>query len=410
MLNRISSLLSAAWRVYRIFGLSTFLAKLKAKIKRADKTTLKTIVKQLMKNDVIGFYRFVLARDGGRTSSNTNRKSLLWIIPHFGIGSGGHLNIFRFVYHLEREGYECHIAIDGPHDQKSPSKARDIIREHFFPVNAQVYFGVDEVPHVEAVIATSWITAYTARAFSRARRKIYFVQDFEPFFYAHGSEYEFAENTYRLGFDGFVAGDWLKDKLSRDYGMRCESFSFSYDKDMYIPQTRREPEILRVFCYARPPTTRRGFETAMLALSLVGDRVPRAKFIFAGWDMSGYEFPHEHLNAGVLSLAELPDLYSQCDVALVLSFTNVSLLPLELMACGCAVVSNRGPHTEWLLNDSCAKLCDSDPVSVADAIVELLEDPGKRKALIEQGLSFSKATHWEMEAKKLSAFLSESKA
>ena len=67
------------------------------------------------------------------------------------------------------------------------------------------------------------------------------------------------------------------------------------------------------------------------------------EFVLVGWDVSNYSLPFSHLNTGFLSLDELQDLYSQVDVDLVISSTNLSLLPLELMACKCPVVSNLGP-------------------------------------------------------------------
>ena len=99
--------------------------------------------------------------------------------------------------------------------------------------------------------------------------------------------------------------------------------------------------------------------------------------------------------AGILRLDELPDLYAQCDVALVLSMTNLSLLPLELMACRCAVVSNRGPNVEWLLNDEIAMLCDPTPEALAEAICAALTDDAMREALIARAERFAKTQHWD---------------
>ena len=82
---------------------------------------------------------------------------------------------------------------------------------------------------------------------SRIRfRSFYFVQDFEPHFYAHGSEYEFAENTYKMGFRGITAGDWLRDIMRNEYGMQADSFHFSYDDKVYQPKEKPDNE-KRVF-------------------------------------------------------------------------------------------------------------------------------------------------------------------
>ena len=93
------------------------------------------------------------------------------------------------------------------------------------------------------------------------------MQDYEPFFFPHGSYYELAKNTYKFGFRGITAGDWIKDKLIADFGMKADSFGFSYDKDMYVP-LKKKGTTKRVFFYARPVTPRRDFEIGLFALDL----------------------------------------------------------------------------------------------------------------------------------------------
>lgn len=365
----------------------------------------------LKKTDVIGFYDFVLTADAGvmsaSDSADLDQRTINWLIPDFGIGSGGHLNIFRYIQMLEARGYKNTICLIGGHRHSSPAQAKALICEHFFQLEAEVVFGAENLKSAYFSFATSWITAYALRGFGATAHKLYFVQDFEPAFYAHGSEYDFAEQTYKLGFTGVCAGNWLSEKLSRDYGMPCYSLGFSYDRELYKPTPRRESQVKRVFCYCRPPTIRRGLETAMLALDLVGREMPDVKFIFAGWDMGNYRFPHEHLNAGVLSLKELPDLYSQCDVGLVISFTNLSLLPLELMACGCVVVSNDGPNNEWLLNGSNCVMTESSPAEIAAGIVDILKSDEKRLALAQQAKVFAASTNWELEGEHLDSILQQ---
>jgi glycosyltransferase involved in cell wall biosynthesis len=102
---------------------------------------------------------------------------------------------------------------------------------------------------------------------------------------------------------------------------------------------------------------------------------------------------------------ELGALYRSCDVALVLSHTNVSLLPLELMACGCAVVSNSGPNVEWLLTEETAQLADASPGALADAVLALLRDDELRARRAAAGLAFAEQTDWGAEIKRIeSAF------
>lgn len=332
-------------------------------------------------------------------------RSMNWIIPRFSIGSGGHLNIFRMIAMLEQRGFVVRIFVSEAAAFTSAGQARAIIREHFVPLHAEVHLGAGAMPPCEWVVATSWETAYWAKAFRGAQHKLYFVQDFEPYFYAHGSDYVFAEQTYRMGFEAVTAGRWLADKLAEEYGMETFPFSFSFDKGRYRPHERRSGP-RRVFFYARHVTARRGFELGLLALRRLHERIPDVAFVLAGWDVSEFEIPFEYLNAGVVPLDQLPDLYSQCDVALVLSLTNLSLLPLELMACACPVVSNRGANVEWLLRDGeNAVLCDLSPEALAEGLYRVLEEPGLGRKLAAGGLATAAASDWEREGQRVADYL-----
>ena len=332
-------------------------------------------------------------------------RTMNWIIPRFSVGSGGHLNIFRMIAMLEARGFSVRIFVSERGAFLSAEQAAELINTHFVKLRAEVFLGADEMPPCELVVATSWDTAYWADRFPAAEHKLYFVQDFEPYFYAHGSEYVFAEQTYRMGFDAVTAGGWLATKLANEYGMRTRAFSFSFDHDRYRPMPRL-PGPRRVFFYARHVTIRRGFELGLLALRHVHQRLPDVEFVLAGWDCAEFEIPFKHLNAGVVALDALPELYSQCDVALVLSFTNLSLLPLELMACGCPVVSNRGENVEWLLRDNDnALLCDPLPQALADGVVRVLEDDALRERIVAGGFATTAASNWETEGQAVADFV-----
>jgi O-antigen biosynthesis protein len=331
---------------------------------------------------------------------------LLWIIPEFGAGSGGHLNIFRFLRGLETRGKKCAVLIVGHHAHQSQGIAAAKIRSFFGEIEAKVYFENDLLPAAKAAIATSWITAYYLRHYEcEGTQKYYFIQDYEPLFYSAGFDAAVAETTYELGFGMICAGDWIARQIEARHGVKAIGhFGFSYDHSIYRPYSRRD-SIRRVFFYARPPTPRRGFELGIMALDLVGRKLPDVEFIFAGWDISGYRFDHVHLNAGVLNQSELPDLYSHCDVALILSFSNMSLLPYEVMACGCAVVSNDDACATWGLNEEIATFSRATPEDIAESIIALLEDNSRRKAKIEHALRFVESTSWEREIDRVNALI-----
>lgn len=211
-----------------------------------------------------------------------------------------------------------------------------------------------------------------------------------------------AEDTYRFGFTGIALGSWLADMLSAQYGMRMYGIGFSYDDDLYTPRLDKDcsgPK--RLLFYARPETPRRAFELGVLAINDVKKHMPSVDVLLVGGNLSRYNLPFSFKDCGRLPISELPHLYSQCDAALVLSMTNLSLLPLEIMACGCPVISNCGPNVEWMLNSTNCKLSRPTVSGLAEAIISVLSDERERKQLIKNGLDYARSTSWKEEAKKV---------
>jgi hypothetical protein len=329
-----------------------------------------------------------------------------WVVQGIGPGSGGLLNIFRTIQQLEASGHENRVYVLGrlPGGSTPP---KEHIRKSYFPINAEVEVLSDHMSDSDALIATSWPTAYVVRSVENTAQKFYFVQDIEYMFHAPGSFYELARQTYRFGFQGITLGSWIADVLRREFQMECSAFGFSYDRDAYANTGRRLlPEgKKRVLFYARPETERRGFELGVLALSLVAKKMPDVEFVLVGFPRHSLDLPFPAIFPGVLPISELGPLYRSCDVALVLSHTNLSMLPLELMACGCAVVSNEGANVEWLLSDQVAQLAKPNPVSLAEAIIELLQTDKLRLRKIEAALAFAQSTNWTKEIRTIESAL-----
>jgi glycosyltransferase involved in cell wall biosynthesis len=329
-----------------------------------------------------------------------------WLLPGLPNAHGGLFNIFRTIQQLEAWGHVNRIYMLG-NPPGGWRQARERIRKSYFPINAEVEALSGKIKESDALIATSWPTAYAARGVGNTAQKFYFVQDLEYMFYAPGSLFEFARQTYQFGFRGITAGSWIADVLRRDFNMECSAFGFSYDRHAYANTGSRllGAGKKRVLFYARPETERRGFELGILTLSLVARRMPEVEIVLVGFTHPSPDLPFSAIFPGVLPLSALGELYRSCDVGLVLSHTNLSLLPLELMACGCAVVSNEGPNTEWLLTDEVVRLAKADPQSLAGAVIELLENDSLRTQKIEAGLSFAQSTDWVTEIRAIETAL-----
>lgn len=338
--------------------------------------------------------KYKLCKDG--------EKTINWIIPCMGVGSGGHINIFRFINNLQKRGLKNRVYLFGGSSFDNSKQLIAFLDENYNlnTKEVEIHNDTKNISFAHATVATSWSTAYYVRKFNNTISKFYFVQDFEPYFYAKGSEYMFAENTYRFGFRGLTAGDWLKDVVTNQYHMKADSFGFSYDKDLYQPKQKRD-DVKRIMFYARPVTPRRDFELGLLALNDLAKHVEGLEVAFAGWDVSNYYIPFKHANLGSVKLEELSDLYAQCDMCLILSNTNLSLLPLEVMASNSVAVCSKGENSSWLVNESNSIMVDLDPIQISRTLQYYFEHPDELEQIKNNGREFALQTSWEKEAEKV---------
>ncbi len=360
------------------------------------------------KLDVWQRYAYALRPEVGAAPDvgSLDWRTVNWVVSPFAKSSGGHQNIFRFVHMLEQRGFKTTIVVtEKAWMEGDASLLRSMIREWFLPIDAQVVRDVQDAPPAYFTIATSFPTAYEVRRFRSTVRRCYFVQDLESLFEPAGSTSAFCEATYRFGFHGITAGRWLADKLAADYGMPTSPVGFACDRAIYQPYPRTETG-RRVLFYGRPSTYRRAFELGLIALGKVAERHKDVEFVFVGGRLDGYRIPFRHRCEGVLDFPSLARLYSQCDIAVVLSMSNLSLLPLELMACGVPVVSNRAPCTEWLLSDRIAQLVSPTIDGIAEGVSSLLEDEPRRLMLRRAGLEAAQNASWEAEGDRLANILS----
>jgi glycosyltransferase involved in cell wall biosynthesis len=297
-----------------------------------------------------------------------------WIMSPPGANSGGHQNIFRFLRVLEEAGHHVRIYLYSTTDTRSPREVQSLLAgsSSYPTLKASIeYYPADGIPDdVDAIFATSWETAYRSFRDASDARRFYFVQDFEPLFFPTSSESVLAENTYRFGFYGITAGRWLETKLARDYGMRTSSFDFGSDRSAYhlLEGVTRDS----VFFYARPETPRRGFELGVLALELFAHEHPGVPIITAGQSLRRLRLPFAVEDRGNVQVADLGALYNRCAAALVLSLSNLSLLPLELLACGTVPVVNTGENNELVSANPFIAYTPPAPAALADRLGEVM--------------------------------------
>lgn len=283
-----------------------------------------------------------------------------WITTPPGAGSGGHTTMFRVIEGLQSAGHQNRIYL---YDMSHSDLARHerVIRENWTTIEASVRSVSDDM-EADVWIATSWQTAHVLASRPQlAGKRMYFVQDYEPYFYARGALYALAEDTYRFGFTGITAGAWLADELSDRFAMECHSFDFGADTNVYraLPDAERDGVVF----YTKPGVARRGHEMGILALERFARARPEIPIHLFGDQVQ--QLPFEARSHGRLTPRELDNLYNSCRIGVSLSFTNVSLIPWELLASGVVPIVNDALHNRLVLKSDGVAWSPSSPAALA---------------------------------------------
>jgi hypothetical protein len=293
-----------------------------------------------------------------------------WVTTPPAAWSGGHTTMFRMVQGLERAGHECVVLVYDRHGGDLRPQA-DVVRQSWPWVNATVRSVDAGFADLDACVATGWETAHVL-AVRRARvHPFYFVQDFEPFFYPHGSSFELAMDSYRFGFTHIALGHMVQQRLRDEAGVPSHLVPFSCDTDIYRRVNRANRS--GVAFYTQPTTARRGYLLGVGALEELHRRHPDQEIHLYG--SSRAEVPFPVTAHGRVTPAELNELYNRCLAGLAMSFTNISLVAEEMLAAGCIPVVNDSRDSRADLDNPHVAWTRPTITGFADALSQVVESP-----------------------------------
>ena len=334
-----------------------------------------------------------------------------WFMPAFGhVSAGGH-TLFRFadLMHRRHGVRSDFVVYDKPGASPGDFESRAAT---VFPGAAGAFrvlagpAALAELPAVDLAIATSWTSAYQVLRHPRAAVRAYFVQDYEPMFFAAGTQWALAEQTYSLGFQGIFNTPGLRDYVKTQHGMDGFAFEPAVDGVLFHARRPERKGPVRVFFYGRPGNERNGFELGLTALArLKRELGPAVEILTAGaeWHPESYGVRGLVTNLGVLPAERTAALYRECDVGLCFMFTrHPSNLPLEMMASAMTVVTNDNPANHWLLHDgeNCL-LTAPTPGSVLARLRIAVGDAALRQRLGTAAAERVRRTTWEAQVDRM---------
>lgn len=302
--------------------------------------------------------------------------TIAFIVPAPIYGSGGHRNIFRSVSFLKKRGYD--VTVYYTQCAVNADIVKWQISEWFYDMRDIPFICYDGSMGVHDVcIATWWETAYVMMDHKQNFKYMFhYVQDNEASFHPMSSSAILAENSYRQDYKYICSGPWMKAFLQNRYHARAECFQFPVNREIYNRNSPRKKKNRNVIFFAKPELPRRCYEIGIAALEEVSGRMPEVEIILFGSDNVG-EVPFPVKKLGILpTLNDLADLYRNADLGICFAPTNPSLVPYEMMHCGCPVADI--DYDDALLkygnNADNVFLVDINPKVMGRQICEILQN------------------------------------
>ncbi|GAA1954028.1 hypothetical protein GCM10009776_14920 [Microbacterium deminutum] len=300
------------------------------------------------------------------------RPRIAWLAIPPGPGSGGHTTQFRMMESARAVGFDNTLLFYDRHNGDFDHYAH-IVRTSWPWLVADIHPVEAKITGFDAVVATSWPTAHVLARRGVEGKRIYFIQDYEPYFMPRGSEYAYAEDSYRFGFRNIALGNMVHDLLASELGVTSDLVPFGCDTQTY----RLEPHGPRsgIVFYAKRGNDRRGYQLAMRALELFHSDHPNVPIHAYGEVVTTESFPV--VNHGSVSPDQLNLLYNSVIAGLALSFTNISLVAEELLAAGVVPIINDTKLARADLANPYAVWANATPRALADALGTAVTHPAR---------------------------------
>ncbi|CDT39212.1 hypothetical protein VCR4J2_500109 [Vibrio coralliirubri] len=342
----------------------------------------------------------------------SNNLDIHWVMPDFAPGAGGHMTIFRTIRFLETFGHKNTIWVYAPTLHMTEDEAYQDIVQHFQLVKAQVNFTSDPAfseASGDVIFATDWGSVSFVNSVRDFKRRFYFVQDHEPEFYAQGSYAIAAKGTYKHDLDCICASPWLKELMETKYNRWAREFWLSVDFDTYqLPIVdRSNSDVVKIAFYARHFTSRRAVELGFLALEALAERGLNIEVHCFGAPLPFDATPFKCIDHGICNTKQLAEIYQECDIGVVFSATNYSLIPQEMMACGIPVAELDVESTRAIFPDGVVTYLSTEPRLMADGLARLVENKSERVKQAQIAYDWVSQFTWEDAARAVESAIFE---
>lgn len=345
-------------------------------------------------------------------------KSILIIITRMVRFHGGQTSVLRLGTRLCHEGYDVTYISYKP---QSLGEMELCARSNLASYKGKLCPGAEydkaletgEAEPADVVLATSWDTVSVAKKYTGY--KMYFVQDYEPYFYPYDERFFLARATYEQGLHMVSLGNWNKQKIEAECRLcspidtvtfPCERSEYPLIKRDYGAYSEKKKLVIAVYLkyYGK-----RLPNIIPLMLKETNDRLKAE-----GIELDVRYFGESKIfkgrygkNLGHLTKKELDALYNEADFGMVASMSNISLVPYEMLSTGLPVIEfSDGTYPYFLPADS-ATLVRVGERDFADKLLSAIKNPKILEKQVSDALAAMEGLGWEKTGKEFAQILKE---
>ncbi|MCR5322095.1 MAG: glycosyltransferase family 1 protein [Lachnospiraceae bacterium] len=344
-------------------------------------------------------------------------ESIAFVITRMVRFHGGQTSVLRLGTELCRQGMQVYYLV---YKRQTEEDMDYCARENLADYQGKCMHLDDYLKNVQKkklqeadfACATSWDTVSFTKKFEKSY-KLYFVQDYEPYFYKYGEEFLMCRSTYFQGLHMISLGSWNRDMILKDAdernrnGLQIDVVDFPYEPREYGGNTARkygtysEKKKITIAAYVKFYGKRLpAFIPYMLrnTAKKLKKRGIELEILYFG-EAKTFK-PAGGKNLGQLSRTELNELYKQADFGLVASMSNISLVPFEMHAAGLPLIEFAdGTYTHFLPRDS-AILTEISKTDIAQKLYEAVKNPMILEKMHDSAMKAMKDLSWENTGKQ----------
>lgn len=269
-----------------------------------------------------------------------------------------------------------------------------------------------QIPDADVSLATYWETAYLVNQYGTGK-KYYFMQHYEPLFYAPGSvQYIMAKGTYSLPLTKITNSSWLRNKiithdlLSKQEEGTVHQCINAVDLDKYYPQVpgsdyevRNKEKEISIISYGGRNAVWKGFKDMAIAVRIIREQLPDWRInwnVYGAALLSANNNIAPYNNLGYLKPDQLRQAYQENDILLSASwYESFPLFPIEAMACGLPVITTEPGTEDYAVdNINVIYVIPRNTASIAGGLKKLILDKEIRYKLRENGLKTAQSFKW----------------